>query len=283
MSRAIQKLTAFTALILAACDVPTPPGADPPDRPAMAPEYSYSEPVTYPLHAYGTASDAWPYMTPVTGVYVEIRAANQTPQPSDGQRVCPNDQVVGRNAHLRMTHNGDELDLDFRGPFTFLRHVSTSGSPWPTALYRFPNNTYSRDNRYYAPGGGNVLLACDGRYVLNNWAVRLWTGHLYGKLYNGPLVWVGSVSTGPCRPGDDPVYMTSYDPYVSDPEGEAAAADCSDTPGGGGSSTPGMSFPETCSTLGGTLYYDYVCLQVWNAAAGQYESVWCGTAAICET
>ncbi len=57
--------------------------------------------------------------------------------PLDGygkRRVCPNEEVQKFNAHLRMTYNREEIDLDFRGPFTFLRHVSTT-SPYPTALY----------------------------------------------------------------------------------------------------------------------------------------------------
>ena len=44
-----------------------------------------------------------------------------------------------------------------------------------------------------------------------------------------------------------------------------------------------MTFPELCSSLGGKLYYDYLCLEQWNEETGAYETVWCGTAAICET
>jgi hypothetical protein len=66
-----------------------------------------------------------------------------------------------------------------------------------------------------------------------------------------------------------------YDPYYP------ACGGTGGTGTGGGDG--GMTFPEMCSSLGGKLYYDYYCLELWNANTGNYETVWCGTAAICET
>src|SRR4051794_37170242 len=83
-----------------------------------------------PIHSTSTAtrvSDGWEYMTPFSSTAVEILASDQTPHAEDGEsgpRVCPNDQIIERNAHLRMEYAGEEIDLDFRGPFQFMRHVS---------------------------------------------------------------------------------------------------------------------------------------------------------------
>lgn len=184
-------LLAFIAAAGACEPIPTAhmPGVE-------KPEFTTYEAIQYPLHVYGDDTDGWDYLTSGTPVWVEIPADDQTPNSEDGygkRRVCPNDQMIMKNAHLRMNYGLETLDLDFRGPFSFIRHVSTmepaeGGSPYPTATYRFPQNAYSRDNKYYAPAGGEVLLACDGNYVVNNAVFRMWVGHLYGKLYNGDIV-----------------------------------------------------------------------------------------------
>lgn len=74
----------------------------------------------------------------------------------------------------------------------------------------------------------------------------------------------------------------TYDPYSPD-----AQSDCDDPEAGGGgtggSDGSEPTFAEVCSSLGGKLHYDYVCLEQWNKYTGEYEVVWCGTAAICET
>lgn len=188
-------LLLLVALVAAgACEV-TVPTAHMPGVGKPGAELNF-EAIQYPLHVYGDDTDGWDYLTPGTPVWVEILADDQTPTSEDGygkRRVCPNDQMIIKNAHLRMNYGLETLDIDFRGPFSFIRHVSTlppaeGGSPYPTATYRFPQNAYSRDNKYYAPAGGEVLLACDGNYWVNNFLTRLWVGHLYGKLYNGPIV-----------------------------------------------------------------------------------------------
>jgi hypothetical protein len=86
-----------------------------------------------------------------------------------------------------------------------------------------------------------------------------------------------------CGGGD---YTTSYyyDPY--DPGSGCDGSDGTGGSAGGGSAadpTRDMTFPELCSSLGGKLYYDYLCLEQWNEKTGSYETIWCGTAAICET
>lgn len=76
-----------------------------------------------------------------------------------------------------------------------------------------------------------------------------------------------------------------YDPY--DPgcggSGDGGGGAGGDGDGYSGNDGESMTFPELCSSLGGKLYYDYVCLEQWNEEKGDYETVWCGTAAICET
>jgi hypothetical protein len=70
---------------------------------------------------------------------------------------------------------------------------------------------YTADDRYYAPEGNSVLLACDGRYHWNNRFLRVWRGHLYGRTYNGPIVrnysaGSGDGSCGFADPGEETTY-----------------------------------------------------------------------------
>lgn len=301
---------------LAGCDRVSGPTAVPAPTETHGPA-SYYAGTEYPLHFYGDETDSWEYLTPGTAVYVEIPANDQTPSIEDGygkRRVCPNDQLVGRNAHLRMNYGLETLDIDFRGPFQFERHVSTlppadGGSPYPTATYRFHTNAYTRDNKYYAPGGNSVLLACDGNYVVRNSVFRLWSGHLYGKLYNGPIVrnpgyedpecdeaggsWGGSGSSTQII--QDP-YSESYDPY----EPSWGYQDCAggtdgggeDDDGGGTQYGPGDSTGgETVdwgtgtgnggsSVCGAKAVVEYICIDVWVDGEGWVE--WgCGFVTTC--
>jgi uncharacterized membrane protein YgcG len=74
-----------------------------------------------------------------------------------------------------------------------------------------------------------------------------------------------------------------YDPYNPGcDDGGSGGGGGSDGDGGGGGGGGG-SFGEMCTSLGGKLYYDFVCLEQWNDKTGDYETVWCGTAAICDT
>lgn len=294
--------------------VPTAaPGTSPGDAPPGPAFSTLPAPVEYPLHIYGDETDDWPYMTPEAGTYVEILADVQTPQPLDNDltvRVCPNDQYVGRNAHLRMHYRLETLDFDFRGPFTFVRHVSTT-SPYPTALYIFNRNAYTRDNKYYAPAGNNVLLACNGRYVIRNNVIRLWAGHLYGKLYNGPIVLNpdydecedgggggagggGTELTTVADPGYDP-YNPSYQP-ASGGGGSGCAPGGDDGNPSGGSGTqfePGdYTGGETVdwgtgvgnggsSACGASAVVEYVCIDVWDDAEGDWVEWGCGYVTSC--
>lgn len=267
------------------------PAAAPPDgrRPTLI-----GEEVEYPLHYYGDESDNWPYITPLSGSYVEIVAADQTPQPYDNDakvRVCPNEAYVGRNAHLRMNYRLETLDFDFRGPFTFVRHVSTT-SPYPTALYIFNRNAYTRNNKYYAPAGNNVLLACDGRYVARGNVIRLWVGHLHGKLYNGPIVLnpnYDECEDGGGGGGTELMHVVDpgYDPYDSSPAiAEGGGGGCGTTPetesGGSTTTGTGTQYEPGDSTDGETVDWgtgqgnggtsacgdaaivDYVCIDIWD-------------------
>jgi hypothetical protein len=76
-----------------------------------------------------------------------------------------------------------------------------------------------------------------------------------------------------------------YDPY--DPGyGSGTASDCSPGAGGSGEDSSGgskESFPEMCSAAGGKLYYDYGCIEKYNWDKATWETIWCGTYAVCET
>lgn len=264
------------------CDLPTSsvaihPGIRQPDHTSIAPA-----PTQYPLHLYSAPSDGWQYIT-AAGIHVEMPADDQIPgEYFDGRRSCPFG-LVGRNAHLRMTFGLETLDFDFRGPFTFLRNVSTlgvpdGGTPWPTALYTFHSNAYTRDDRYYAPAGGNVLLACDGSYVLNVFGNRLWVGHLYGKLYNGPIVRnsryedpdCGSGGGGPWNPWDDPVYISGSDPTPAAVERDQIS-DCDGGTGGGGAGDNGY----TCT-------WDYVTFEISYDGGRTWHHFWSGWVPVCD-
>ncbi|HEX6371146.1 MAG TPA: hypothetical protein VF006_19665 [Longimicrobium sp.] len=91
---------------------------------------------------------------------------------------------------------------------------------------------------------------------------------------------------GPVADADPTDGMSSeyYDPYDPDCSGGGGGSGgTGDDEESGGDAGGDLTFPELCSLLGGKLYYDYVCLEQWNARTGEYETVWCGTAAICET
>jgi hypothetical protein len=305
----------LVVVVAAAChDAPTTSpeesaaGAAAPGRPGYS--TLTEEPADYPLHYYGDESDNWPYMTALTGTYVEIVAADQTPQPYDNdasRRVCPNDQLVGRNAHLRMNYRLETLDFDFRGPFTFVRHVSTT-SPYPTALYIFNRNAYTRDNKYYAPARNNVLLACDGRYVFRNNVIRVWTGHFYGKLYNGPIVRNPEYEDcedggGGGGAGTQLIAVTGdaydpYDPQFSTSEVNGDSSNCGSAPTSGTTTGSGTQYEpgdntggETVdwgtgvgnggeSACGDTAIVQYVCIDYWVKGVGWVE--WsCGYATAC--
>jgi hypothetical protein len=210
--------------------------------------------------ATGDESDSWETMTQAQGTYYEVVAADQTPQPSDGldpwkPRVCPNDQLIQRNAQLRMNHTdtGEEIDLEFRGPFEFMRHVSTSGSPYPTALYRFRKPAYSYDKRYLAPANNNVLLACDGNYVVNNAMIRFWRGFLLGKLYNGPIE-----SNPDCE--DSRFSTARYNPYGTEDE------EC--------------DAPSSGSSNGVSCIVDWIRIEYWDGLS--WQLYWFGSATVCD-
>jgi hypothetical protein len=83
-------------------------------------------------------------------------------------------------------------------------------------------------------------------------------------------------------PGGVPVDSYFYDPYAPGEE-TATPSDCAGNGGEGDSGGSGESFASMCGSLRGTLYYDYGCLEQWDAAKNQWVTVWCGTYAVCET
>lgn len=291
------RFLALVALVASACDGGAPT-ISPKERGSPPPRLDGWD-VTYPLHWYGDATDSWPYIKTTEGVYTEIMADVQEVQFDDGRRTCPNDQLIEHNAHLRMNYGLETLDFDFRGPFTFIRHVSTT-SPFPTAAYRFHRNAYTRDNKYYAPAGGQVLLACDGRYIADNRAFRIWVGHLYGKNYTGSIVRNpdyedpnGGAGGTKCD-GPKTLYAI-YDPYSPEDDEDC---DTGDVAGGGGDGS-GTQFEPGDNTEGETVDWgtgvgnggvsacgsaavvDYVCIYYWNDSGQKWDLFACGYATTC--
>lgn len=122
----------------------------------------------------------------------------------------------------------------------------------------------------------------------------------------GPHVVGGAASASQPACPDDPdpcvgdgEYMTSVsldaspganaspDEYLYDPYDPAYApepsSDCPGTGRTGGGERSTQTFPEMCSGMGGTLYYDYGCIERYNRETGGWETIWCGTYAVCET
>jgi hypothetical protein len=193
------------------------------------------------------------------------------------------DRLVGFNAHLRMSYGLETLDFDFRGPFTFVRQVSTlavaeGGSPWPTALYIFHSNAYTRDDRYYAPAGNNVLLGCDGHYVVNVFGNRLWVGRLYGKLYNGPIVRnpryedpeCGDGGGGGWDPWDDPIHMTGTGAFP-DSVDDGMTSGCGGSDGASGAGSGNYS-----------CVWDYVTLEISYDGGRTWQHFWSGWLQVCD-
>lgn len=277
-------------------------GSAPPTSPAVAP--ASGEALAYPLHWYGDETDLWPYITPDAPAYMTFVADDQTPHADDGpnKRTCPTDPWLRGNAHLRMHYGLETLDFDFRGPFSFIRHVSTT-SPYPTAAYLFHRNAYTRDRKYYAPAGGQILLACDGYYVSDNAALRLWTGYLYGKNYTGDIVrnpdyedpedgGDDSCGGGAAPELDHQIAHDLYNPY--DPGPGTSDGGCGGGEGGEGTqyspgeftggqtvsweSGIGTGQPSAC---GDQAKVEYICIEVWDEAAGMWVEWSCGYATVC--
>src|SRR3990170_6071481 len=106
-------VSVLALMAVSACDRSPGPTAHTPSVGRGA-EFNYAG-VAYPLHVYGDETDGWEYLTPGTPVWVEIPADDQTPNSLDGygkRRVCPNDQLIFKNAHLRMNYGMETLDLD---------------------------------------------------------------------------------------------------------------------------------------------------------------------------
>ena len=273
-------------------------------RAVTAPEGPQPAPAQHDIAPIGDPSDSWEWMSATVPTYVEMVALDQTPHADDGvARVCPDDQLIMRNANLQMEHNGETINFYFRGPFTFLRRVSTT-SPYPTALYRFNKDTYSDDRKYYAPAGNGVLLACDGHYVLNNDLIRLWVGHFYGKLYNGPILpnpsahdplacssgggGGGGSGYGPLWPNwpvdYGPSYNTSVDNYYYDPYAPDGgdAVDCSGLDGDGGISVGGGGGTSGDPGGGGSnCSTEWVAIEVSYDGGETWSVWWEGEAQVC--
>jgi hypothetical protein len=143
-----------------------------------------------------------------------------------------------------------------------------------------------------------VLLACDGRYVVDNRALRLWVGHFYGKNYTGPIVPnpdyedpdSGGGGGTKCGPN---TFYAEYDPYAPDDEGDCPDASESGSGGSGTEYHPGDSTGgETVdwgtgignggqSACGTAAVVEYVCIWIWNDVGQKYDLYSCGYATTC--
>jgi hypothetical protein len=197
------------------------------------------------------------------------------------------------------------LNTYFRGNY---EPVDYAGKEWLSQWFAFsPDRPLPSRTWYYAYPDRN-LTSTDNTSIWE-WAeikVHCW---IYRSLYitvihYDPIDFGGYVKTNPSAPGSgsgcgDSDYMTSIspiDPWTGgsspayelsredyDPYDPGCGGSGGGTPGEGGDDGDDLTFPELCSSLGGKLYYDYMCLEQWNQATGEYDTVWCGTAAVCET
>jgi hypothetical protein len=209
-------------------------------------------------------------------------ASSQTTDASDAGTydiACP----ATLNSYFQVDYHG----VDYAGEewLSQWRAIS-SARPLPsrTWYYAYPNrHIKSRDNSHvweYA----EIRVHC--------WVYR---AMYLTVVHYDPIDYRGYVKPASSNPGSgsgtcDDMYMTSLTPTNPEYELSTAAYDpydpsCVGSGGGGGGDggDGGVTFPEMCSSLGGKLYYDYLCLEQWNANTGNYETVWCGVAAICET
>lgn len=81
-------------------------------------------------------------------------------------------------------------------------------------------------------------------------------------------------------PSPDGYMYDPYDPGYETPSGCTGGGSSGETGIGSGSEE---TFPEMCTSLGGTLYYDYGCFEAFNTETATWETIWCGTIAVCET
>jgi hypothetical protein len=217
--------------------------------------------------------------------------------------------------------NGEAYDIEcpgglnayFRGDYEAVDHA---GKEWLSQWFAFsPDRPLPSRTWYYAYPDRHIT-STDNTSVWE-WAeikVHCW---VYRRLYvmvvhYDPIDFGGYVKAIPSDPvdgggcgggehvtsvspagslagGSDPAYEPSrefYDPYDPGCGGSGGGGTGGSGEGGGASGEDeggGTTFPEQCSSFGGRLYYDYICLEQWNEETGAYEAVWCGTAAICET
>lgn len=228
----------------------------------------------------------------------------------------------GSAASQTYEESGETYDIEcpgglnsyFRGNYEGVYHA---GKEWLSQWFAFsPDRPLPSKTWYYAYPDRHIT-STDNTYVWE-WAeikVHCW---VYRRLYvmivhYDPIDFGGYVKAIPSDPGTgggceggeymssvsqvgswagasdpaDELSAESYDPYDPDcsggGEGSGGIGDGEGESSGSGGDGGEMTFPELCSALGGKLYYDYVCLEQWNEKTGEYETVWCGTAAICET
>lgn len=102
---------------------------------------------------------------------------------------------------------------------------------------------------------------------------------------DGPGEHMTSVSPAPAPGANARPDGFLYDPY--DPGYDTGTYSGCDGGGGGGGGEAGdipeESFPQMCDAWGGKLYYDYGCIEKYNQDTGNWDPVWCGTYAVCET
>lgn len=249
------------------------------------------------------------------GTYDEIHASIQTPEPDDGVRWrCP-EEPGGIHRPWRLTLTGNQLpgnnSSDYLAHFTFtegkyfIGYVGRSANNLPLADYRSYETVYSHDSYFRIEPYGRLTLMCRGTYTRLP-ASRVWSGNYWvvaheGDISFGPAYPAGGAgygSTGSGCGGEDfmtgantdsvgplasSIYDGGYDPYSPEEPSSGCGGGTGAGNTGGNTGSSGETFAATCSSLGGKLYYDFFCLEVWNESTGEYKTIWCGVAAFCET
>lgn len=272
-------------VVLSGCEdalAPSRPGA-----PGLA------SPVPAPLTSYNAVVNPW-------GTYDEIYASSQADEPDDGTRWrCPEEPAIYKTWRLTLT--GEQLPgvngADYLAHFTFsegkyfIGYVGRSDRGLPLADYRSYETAYSHDRRFVARPYSRLTLMCRGTYTRIP-AARIWAGNYWVVAHEGTIDFGPEYTpqTGDgCAGADEHMTAAGGDADIVDPDYDPYSASVQTCGGGGGPGGSeegdwgGKSFAEFCSSANGKLYYDFACLEVWNEDKGSYETVWCGTAAFCET
>lgn len=144
----------------------------------------------------------------------------------------------------------------FQGPFNWIRTIAPGYA-------RYSIVVPGVDERGEWTASGPVIAECRRGWLPGLGLIRL-TDHEGQLRRNGINAGGGD---GSCEREEDPIYMTSYDPYAPAPEGDAVTAEC----GGGGSGDGGG---YTCS-------WEWMEIEISYDGGQTWQTYWSGYGQVC--